>query len=374
MNSTLSRLMAAALLVASIPATEAASTVPPALLERLSTGANVCLWFRFPRSDTPGHFADYIPDAEMALMRRIGLRHVRLCVAPKEVMDPKTGALREDRFTAVESAVERFLKADLAVVVDLHNEDRKGIEESREWQDAFDVFWAAAARRLSRFDPEKVVLEIVNEPVFQGRETEWPPLQERYLKTLRTAAPRHTVIVSGPNWGGIDGLRKLRPLADPNVVYSFHTYDPFPFSHQGATWTGGAHAVMKNVPYPSSPEAVAPLLPELETLDVRARDEVRKYGEQRWNLDRLRARFHEGIAWGATNGVPLYCGEFGVYPVAAKPADRAAWFSDFGTVLRENKIGWCIWGWDEGFGFGRKGRGADAVLDPVSTKALGLKP
>ena len=368
---------AAAVLVAVLAVTtrlSAASAVPAALLERLSTGANVCLWFRFPRTSSAEHFADYIPDDEMARMRAIGLRHIRLCVAPKEVMDAATGAPREDRMRAVDAAVERFLKADLGVVLDLHNEDRAAIEDSKQWQDAFDRFWAAAARRWARFDPEKVALEIVNEPVFQGRESEWPPLLDRYFRTVRAAAPRHTIVVSGPNWGGIDGLRKLKPLDDPNVVYSFHTYDPFPFSHQGATWTGGSHAVMRGVPYPSTPEAVAPLLEELGRKDPKARDEVRAYGEQRWNLDRLRARFRQGIEWGATHGVPLYCGEFGIYPVASKPEDRAKWFEDFGTVLRENRIGWAVWGWDEGFGFARKGRGATAELDPVSTRALGLKP
>jgi aryl-phospho-beta-D-glucosidase BglC (GH1 family) len=373
-TKSLRRVASLCLLFGAFNALEAASTVPSALLEQLSSGANVARWFRFPVSESAEHFANYIPDEEMALMRRIGLRHIRLCIAPKEIMDTATGAIREDRFKNVESAIERFLKADLAVVIDIHNEDRKGIEESDAWRNAFDKFWADAARRWSRFDPEKVVLEIVNEPVFQGRETEWPPLQERFFKTIRSAAPKHTIIVSGPNWGGIDGLKKLKPLADSNVIYSFHTYDPFPFSHQGATWTGGPHKVMKNVPYPSSPEAVAPLLPELEKLDAKARDEVRWYGEQRWNLDKLRARFREGIEWGAKNDVTLYCGEFGVYPVASKAEDRAAWFHDFGTVLRENKIGWAVWGWDEGFGINRQGRGEKAVLDPVATKSLGLKP
>ncbi len=353
---------------------EAASSVPQPLLDRLSRGANVCLWFRFPRSESAGHFADYIPDPEMVRMRSAGLRHVRLCIAPKQVMDPATGEFREERMAAVDSAVERFLRADLGVVIDLHNEDHDALENSPAWRDAFDRFWAAASRRWSRFDPERVALEIVNEPVFKDREAEWPPLLDRFFRTVRAGAPRHTIIVSGPNWGGIDGLRKLRPLDDPNVVYSFHTYDPFPFTHQGATWTGGPHRILHDVPYPSSPEAVAPLLEDLGRQDPKARDEVRWYGEQRWDLERLRTRFREGIRWGAEHGVPLYCGEFGVYPVAAKPADRAKWFEDFGTVLRENRIGWAVWGWDEPFGLNRKGRGADAVLDPVSAKALGLVP
>ena len=74
------------------------------------------------------------------------------------------------------------------------------------------------------------------------------------------------------------------------------------------------------------------------------------YGRERWNKEKLAARFRQGIEWGAKNQVPLYCGEFGVFPARSKPEHRANWFRDFGEVLAENHIGWAVWGWDEGFG------------------------
>jgi hypothetical protein len=54
------------------------SGVPATRLARLATGANVTLWFRYPRSETADHFANYIPDSEAGLMSQIGLKHVRL--------------------------------------------------------------------------------------------------------------------------------------------------------------------------------------------------------------------------------------------------------------------------------------------------------
>ena len=134
-------------------------------------------------------------------------------------------------------------------------------------------------------------------------------------------APRHTIITSGPNWGGIDGLKKLKLLPDRNVIYSFHCYDPFTFTHQGATWTSPAVRPLHDVPYPSSPEAVKPLLAGLESKPDSKRM-VEWYGKERWNKEKLAARFRQGIEWGAKNHVPLYCGEFGVFPVRSKPEDR----------------------------------------------------
>lgn len=347
------------------------SGVPAKRLERLATGANVCRWFRFPRREAEDFFRDYVPDSEAALMARLGLRHVRLCVAPKIIMDAASGAVREDWAAWLEAAIARFHRAGLLVMVDIHNEDRAA-ELDPDWQEAFVKFWTALAGRLAKFDPDLTLLEIINEPVFDRREEEWNTLNARLAAAIRGQAPRHTIVTSGPNWGGIDGLRKLKPLPDRNVVYSFHCYDPFPFTHQGATWSGDAVKPLRGVPYPSSPEAVAPLVAALADQPA-SRAMLEKYGRDQWNKERLAARFRQGIEWGAQHGVPLYCGEFGVFPPHAQPEHRANWFRDFGQILADHKVGWAVWGWDEGFGLNRRLVDGQPVVDAVVAQALGLK-
>lgn len=361
-----------ALTLCSWPALSAPlSEVPVRRLERLATGANVCRWFRFARRDTAEHFNNYISDAEAALMAELGLKHVRLCVQPRVVMDETSGAVREERAGQLEAAIRRFHRAGLLVVVDIHNEDRAA-ELNPAWQDAFVKFWSALATRLNALDPDLTVLEIINEPVFREREEDWNTFNARLAAAIRQSAPQHTIMTCGPNWGGIDGLKKLKLLADKNVVYSFHCYDPFPFTHQGATWSSEEVKPLRGVPYPSSPEAVAPLLAALED-KPGSRRMVERYGNERWNKERLATRFQEGIKWGARHGVPLYCGEFGVFPQYARPEHRANWFRDFGAVLAEHRIGWAVWGWDEGFGLNRRNVDAKPVVDTVVAKALGLK-
>lgn len=350
---------------------EAGVSVPAGRLERLRTGANICRWFRFPRGETAEHFENYIQEAEAEYMARMALKHVRLCVAPPIIMDAATGAVREQRAKFLEAAIQRFHRAGLLVMVDIHNEDR-AVELDPAWQDAFVKFWSALAARLAKFDPELTMFEIINEPVFDKRAEEWNTLNARLAAAIRASAPHHTIVTSGPNWGGIDGLKKLKLLPDRNVVYSFHCYDPFTFTHQGATWAGDAVKPLRQVPYPSSPDAVAPLLPALEAHPA-SKSMVAKYGRDMWNKEKLAARFRQGIEWGRTNGVALYCGEFGVYPAHAKPEHRANWFRDFGQVLAENEIGWCVWGWDEGFGLNRRKADGQPVVDTVVARALGLR-
>jgi hypothetical protein len=48
-------------------------------------------------------------------------------------------------------------------------------------------------------------------------------------------------------------------------------------------------------------------------------------------------------------------------------------FRDFGAVLAENKIGWAVWGWDEGFRLRRRTVDGKPVVDTVVAGALGLK-
>jgi aryl-phospho-beta-D-glucosidase BglC (GH1 family) len=354
-----------------LSAAEPLTAVPQSRLNRLATGTNICRWFRAPRGDLNRHFTDYISEDEAAFMARIGLKHVRLCVAPRVIMDQTTGEILEERGRQLEAAIERFHRAGLLVMVDLHNEDRAA-ELDPAWQEAFVRFWGLLAARLSRFDPEMTLLEIINEPVFAHREEEWNTLNGRLAAVIRQRAPLHTIVTSGPNWGGIDGLKKIKLLPDKNVIYSFHCYDPFTFTHQGATWAGEVVKPLRRVPYPSSPEAVEPLLADLDSSPA-SRKMLESYGNERWNKEKLAARFHQGIDWGSRNQVPLYCGEFGVFPVHSKPEHRANWFRDFGQVLAENRIGWAVWGWDEGFGLARKMVNDKPVVDPVVAEALGLK-
>ena len=159
----------------SLSAAEPLAAVPRSRLDRLATGANVCLWFRFARDNSAEHFNNYISPAEAAFMARLGLKHVRLCVAPRVIMDPTSGEIIAERGKQLEAAIERFHRAGLLVMVDIHNEDRAA-ELNPAWQEAFVRFWGSLAARLSRFDPELTILEIINEPVFDHREQQWNTL------------------------------------------------------------------------------------------------------------------------------------------------------------------------------------------------------
>jgi endoglucanase len=349
----------------------ATAEVPRSRLEKLSRGANITQWFQVYSPKPDSHYRDYISDDEIALIRRLGLRHVRLCFSPQFLYDPADPEHpTSDHFSMIEEGIRRLNKHGLAVVLDPHNSDQKRIEGEGEWSAGFPRFWGALASRLKLVDPEMLFFEVVNEPVFDGNEAKWFALQERIVSAIRTAAPRHTIIATGPNWGGVDGLKKMAPMKDGNVVYSFHFYDPFTFTHQGSTWSGPIPPYLNGVPYPSSPELVADVLARTE--NEGAKGWIKDYGNKRWDRERLKSRLAEALAWGREHKVPLYCGEFGVFPKNAPPESRKNWFRDFASVLKESGVGWAVWGWDDGFGFGRRLVDGKPVIDPVPVQSLGL--
>jgi endoglucanase len=351
-----------------------AGTVAASRVAALSKCVNISLWFRYPPDGAgDAHFKDYVSAEELSALKARGVTGVRLGIAPKQIFSSADPAKLDAKMLAyVDAAVDRITKAGLVVIVDLHDESRL-LEGGKTAVDRFNAFWTSFASHIAkRTDPQKVFLEIVNEPVFYDKQDAFAPIQDRLLRTVRAAAPKHTLIATGPQWSSVLQLSRIRPSADPNIVYTFHFYEPFPFTHQGAEWIDGPDQKMKDVPYPASPEGVAPLI-EL-TDDPAVKEALAAYGESRFNIDSIRNLLTDVTGWTKKFNTTLFCGEFGVYNKVAPGEDRLRWFADVKQVFSERKIGWCVWGYDESLGLNRT-FGADGAvqIDEGVAKALGLE-
>ena len=180
----------------------------------------------------------------------------------------------------------------------------------------------------------------------------------------------HTIIAAGARWSSDDELVFQEPLHDPNVIYNFHFYEPFLFTHQGATWSAYYWHWLAGLKYPSSPESaerVAALVP-----DEVDRLQVISYGRDHWDAARIESEMKQSAEWAQRRGLPLVCNEFGVYRDSADPQDRVAWLHDVRTALERNGIGWAMWDYSGSFGVVTKKDGK-AVADDGVLRALGMK-
>lgn len=347
------------------------SGVSATRIARLAKGVNITRWFWLNDDQSDKHYETYMSDGQIQAIRDAGFTHVRLVIEPKLLLNEADPAKLNSKLVRyIDGAIARFIAHDLAVIVDIHAwEDafKKRLMSDTSMQADFATMWQTFAGHLSTTDPDMVYLEVMNEP---SPETpaDWPPLQETFVKAMRAVAPEHTIIVGGPNWNGIDGLLILKPLDDSNIVYNFHFYDPFIFTHQGASWVDDVMGSLRGIPYPSS-EGRCGDLPDFHnaTTNGWAADYCTN---TTWDAEVLKARIKQAADWAVQYGVPLTVNEFGVYPQVAPYQDRLQWFMDVKSAVEAYGISWTIWGYDDAFGLGAQG---GRNMDKGVLAALGMK-
>jgi len=341
----------------------------------LRRGLNLSHWFaqaRSIQSYTPEHLTAHTTPADIAMIRRLGFDHVRLPVDPALLFIPtEVETVQRDRLQQLERAIRMILDADLAVVLDMHptSDFKKALGRDDGQVARFADFWRDLATRFATLPVEQIVFEILNEPEFEDR-YRWSGVQAKLLSSIRQAAPRHTVIVSGHGWASIEELLGLEPLRDANVIYNFHFYLPHVFTHQGAPWGRAFWRHLAAVPYPSSAENVAPIAGVLT--DNVSRLLVTRYGYEQWNGLRIRAEIQHVADWAKQRNVRVMCNEFGVYRRVATATDRVRWIADVRNALEIHGMGWTMWDYAGDFGLVTKHAG-QIVVDESLVSALGLR-
>jgi endoglucanase len=115
----------------------------------------------------------------------------------------------------------------------------KGLWDKPALQERFIHLWTAIARRY-RGEPTIAGYDLLNEPVVTRDKQQWVDLATRTAAAVRAVDPDHMLFVErlnsvGHEWHE-DADRNFFTIPDPNVVYEFHFYEPFHFTHQGASW------------------------------------------------------------------------------------------------------------------------------------------
>ncbi|MFQ3670170.1 MAG: cellulase family glycosylhydrolase, partial [Verrucomicrobiia bacterium] len=346
-----------------------------ARLERLARGVNLSHWYSQHKGEyDEDHLSSYITPEDAALIRSLGFTHVRLPV------DPEVLFARGDppvlRPAALDGLVERIgwlVAADLGVVVDLHPKEgfKKALADP-EGVKALVTIWEVLAKRLGEAtDPDWVFLEAVNEPE-PLRGAEWQEVQGAALEAMRRGAPKHTLIAAGGSWSGADQLVLLEPYSDGNVVYTFHWYDPFIFTHQGATWGWEVMRDVAQVGWPIAPGEEG-IWAERSGATPEAQGAIRGFIESGEMTEAAaRKRLEKVDAWARDHGgLPIYVGEFGVFRKVSPEADRLRWLAFSRTEFEKRGWGWALWDYSGGFAVAPRLEGVRRA-DRAMVQALGL--
>lgn len=193
---------------------------------------------------------------------------------------------------------------------------------------------------------ENIYFEILNEPHGISNE-QWNAIQQSVVTTIRAIDTTHTLIIGPADWNTYHSLAQMPVYEDEKLIYTFHFYDPFLLTHQGATWTGPSLAELSGIPFPYSASEMPTLPQSFEGAWVEAA--FNNYANE-GNAEYVKSLLDIAISFRDERNIPLFCGEFGVYQPNSQNEDRVRWYKIVSDYLTENNIAWTTWDYHGGFG------------------------
>lgn len=295
-------------------------------------------------------------------MHSEGFDHVRLPVGWQYHTGPGPEFTIEPAFLAkVDELVDAALASGLAVIVDVHNFDQL-TSHPREQTDKFVAIWRQLARHYAA-RPGRLAFDLLNEPKDAATTAVMNSIYALAIQAVRQASPERTIFVGPGRWNAIDELSALRlPDDDQNVIVTVHCYDPFLFTHQGASWTQPTTATT-GIVFPGPP--ASPLEPAARVaLDKNVTAWLRDYNTLPAERNPSSSRAFAGKLrlareWSEYYGRPVHIGEFGCY-IGADPASRARYYAEFRRTADENGLGWAAWDWKANFRYWDEAAGRPA--------------
>lgn len=139
-------------------------------------------------------------------------------------------------FERVDWAIEQALANDLRIIVNMHHYD-EAHDDPAAHHDRLVAMWEQIAARYAD-QPDEVYFELFNEPhaVYTDQPELWNTLVADLMTVVRETNPTRKVIVGPVGFNHISRLGTLVLPDDPYLIATVHLYEPFVFTHQGATW------------------------------------------------------------------------------------------------------------------------------------------
>lgn len=313
-------------------------------------GINLGGWLSQCAEYSEKHYSEFITESDIKTISAWGLDHVRLPI-DHNVIENEDGQPLENGYKHIDDCISWCEKYDLNVILDLHKTagfsfnnkpEDNAMFDSPELQERFISLWKNIAARYGK--KSNIAFELLNE-IVEKDSSRWNALVSKTISEIRPAAPDTKIIIGGIQWNSVHTLSLLDVPDDKNIVYNFHFYEPFLFTHQRASWQ--PLLVDKTIRYPGNMEEYR-----------KVSKEICCFGSGLYSTDTMGAGFMEkliveAVAAAEHADVPLYCGEYGVID-QAEISDTAMWFEDIHSVFEKYGIARAAWTY-KGINFGING-------------------
>ena len=197
----------------------------------------------------------FVTDQDFADLAAWGSNSFRLNMDYRWFLSKDLQQVNPKGWEYVDWVVAEAERHRLYVILDMHipvGGMQVGGNVTKLWRDAnlqkvFIELWQQIAGRYKN-SPAIAGYYLIGEPT-PRKAADWQKLAQDTLDGIRQVSPDQVVIVESPN-GDEDGLSYITPLNGTNVMYAWQFYEPFPFTHQGASWEEPGALKAENVMYP----------------------------------------------------------------------------------------------------------------------------
>jgi len=230
------------------------------------------------------------------------------------------------------------------------------------------ALWLKLTKRYRHESPDNLFFELYNEPPHMNPQI-WKDAAYNIVTAIRKIDRERTLLVGASNYNSLYELSRFVRLADSNIIYIFHFYEPFLFTHQGAEWVGDQVATV-GVPFPYNGENFPKINPKAKnTSGEKNYNEYPIDGNEQSVKDKLQIVKN----WGDKYDVPIICGEYGVYNKYADLDSRCRYIRAVRANLKAMHIPGILWDYNTNFSI-FNGPPSVANLPDCMKNAIGYHP
>ena len=276
---------------------------------------------------SPGEWGVTIEAPYFKEIRNAGFNSVRIPIRFSAYADEQVPYQIDSAiFNDVDEAVSLAMNEGLNVIINLHHYDSL-MSDPMAHLDRFLAIWGQISIHYQA-SPENLIFELLNEPTGKLDPETWNEYASQAIERIRCTNPDRRILVGGIDFNRIEALDLLVLPDDNNLIATFHFYEPFNFTHQGADWVQDADSWKGTIWHGTNEEQKA-----------------------------IQHQLDRAAAWSSDRGIPIVMGEFGVIR-NADAASRERWMHFLIQESEKRGISWIIWDFCGDFGIYDCSRGA----------------
>jgi len=202
--------------------------------------------------------------------------------------------------------------------------------------------WKQVQQHFKGHGYDCLFFELYNEPTIERNK--WKDALTKLVSNIRYEDPNRIYIIGGTDYNSLNELMEMGKLPDDKIIYTYHYYEPFIFTHQGADWTENK-TYLTGLRFPYKRRGMPHL--KKESIGTSTEQDYKKYPTEA-NSQYIADRTKQIAVFCARNNMPLICSETGVITNADNKS-RKRYLKAITDAFYEYQIPGILWDYDQKF-------------------------